>query len=100
MSQSLPWQGKKLTATFTDISGAAVNPGTIELNIFREWEGNTELVETKIKGDMTSPATGTWYYVFTPGDNGPGRYTARFTTDSGVDIQGSWSVSAGVEATS
>ena len=100
MAQSNVNQAKKLTAVFTDINGAAVNPGSITLSIYREWQGVVTLVATKVKTDMVNEVNpGTWYCLFTPGANGPGRYTGRWVTDNGVDQEESWDVSAGTVVT-
>ena len=98
MSQSNPYQAKKLQAAFTDIDGAPTNPSSIQLSIYRAYGGEITLIDTKAAGDMQHPTTGTYYYVFTPGANGPGIYTARWITGDGVDVQESWHVAEGASA--
>jgi hypothetical protein len=96
MTQSLNNQGKRLQCTFRNAAGALVNPADIDLKVYREWQGVTTEVLSKLKADLTTPSTGVFYYDFIPGTNGAGRYTARFTTDTGVDVEQSWDVSEGI----
>lgn len=97
-TQSLNYQTKRLQCTFKNSAGTPVNPNEITLKVYREWQGVTTEVLSKAKADLSTSGTGIFYYDFTPGANGAGRYIARFTTDSGVDVEQDWQVSSGATA--
>lgn len=96
MSQSNPYQAKKLTATFVDIDGDPADPAEITVSIYREYGGAITQVESVTQDDLENPEVGTFYTVFTPGENGPGIYTVRWITGDGVDVQESWGVGEGM----
>lgn len=71
-------QTKKLTATFTGVSGAAVNPTGITLKIGRQSGATFTLLETKTIADLTYVSTGIYTYLYTPTSGG--RYWYEFTS--------------------
>jgi hypothetical protein len=69
-----PKQQLRTTASFKNSSGAAVNPDTITMTISKVHSGTETVISTLAKADLTTDITGTYYYDFTPGTNGPGNY--------------------------
>ena len=69
-----PKQQLRTTASFKDSSGAAATPDTIVLTITKVHAGAETSIDTLAIGDLTTDIPGTYYYDFTPGDNGPGEY--------------------------
>jgi len=70
---------RKLTASFVDANGDAVNPDTVTLHVI-DPNGTSSSAYTYAAGQITRQATGSYYRWYTPSDTGtPGVWQAQWT---------------------